>query len=90
MCRYITDYPEEDVDDALEEGLPDHMLQLVRKGLARATHTQLPLARTQSQVHEDEVKEEAAAISQTLKGQVRLRLRLPLRCGTAYSRTVWF
>ena len=43
MCRYITDYPEADVDDALEEGLPDHMLQLVRKGLARATHTQLPM-----------------------------------------------
>lgn len=67
---FVSKYPDTDVDAALEDGLPESMLELVRSALARASHSQLPLARTQSNAHQDDMREQAGAISQTNAGSV--------------------
>lgn len=76
---FISKYPDTDVDAALEDGLPAAMLDLVRDGLARMTNSQLPLARTQNEVHQNEVREETGSISQT-KDPVRIHILIAILC----------
>lgn len=63
---FISKYPETDVDAALEDGLPGTMLQLVRTGLARTEHVQVPVARTHNDVHQDELREKAGESSHSV------------------------
>ena len=62
---FVSKYPDTDVDAALEDGLPEGMLELVRAALARAAHSQLPLARAQTNAHQDEMRHQSSAISRT-------------------------
>lgn len=74
LREYVCRYPEADVDRVLDEGLPGYMRELVRTGLARGSHTQQPLCRTNSEVTEDEVKDEQEEV--TLQGKDLLAERI--------------
>ena len=74
LREYCCHYPEADVDRALDERLPGYMRELVRTGLARGSHTQQPLARTNSEMTEDEVKDEQDEV--TLQGKDTLAERI--------------
>jgi hypothetical protein len=89
LHAFVSKYPDTDVDAALEDGLPEAMLELVRTGLARVIQSQLPRADVQSEAHQDEVREETGTISRTNKDSVRTSRRCSIMLAFSGANTNW-